>query len=289
MPKNESFMTMSFLPKMMAGVLAALLLTGVSARADEATYNAEMAKIHDQIQKKLDAGKKTEADFSQEFEALDSLIATEDSQNTNHIATAWYLKGQIYLLAIDDPEKSQAIFKKISVQYPTFELASDAGHKAEALETEVAAKRIRDSLVPGTAFPDFAEHDLAGNSLSVSNYPGKVVFVDFWATWCPKCMVEMPSVIKFNKSHHEQGLQIIGICANKAEEESDLKTYLKKNPDMDWPQYYDGQWWQNKLVVKYGVDATPFNIIIGRDGKIAAVNVHDDDLEKALTKALKQK
>src|SRR5206468_2602211 len=132
------------------------------------------------------------------------------------------------------------------------------------------AQKIQKSLKVGAAFPDFDEKDLAGKPLSIANYKGKVVLLDFWATWCPPCRAELPNVIETYKKNHDKGFEIIGISLDK--DETKLKDFMKEK-EMTWPQFYDGKFWQNKLAVKYGINSIPATYLLDTQGKIIAKNL----------------
>ena len=160
-----------------------------------------------------------------------------------------------------------------------------AGKNTEADQAE--AKKLQAALGSGKEFPDFSEKDLQGNALSVGALKGKVVLVDFWATWCGPCRAELPNVIATYKKHHSEGFEIVGVSLDS--DRTKLDDFLKKTDGMTWPQYFDGQGWSNKLASKYGVESIPFAVLVGKDGKIIGKELRGEALENAVATALAKK
>lgn len=138
-------------------------------------------------------------------------------------------------------------------------------------------------LVPGAAPLPIAAKDLSGKPLSLAQYKGKVVLLDFWATWCPPCVGEMPNVIASYKKYHAKGFDIVGISLDRSRPA--LTSFIAQNK-MPWRQVFDGKYWSSAVPREYGVQAIPFGLLIGRDGKIAAVDVRGPELTAAIQKAL---
>ena len=93
-------------------------------------------------------------------------------------------------------------------------------------QQQAGAEKVRAKLVEGAKFPDFDVKDLADKPLSIANYKGKVVLLDFWATWCGPCRQELPNVLKTYKAHHKDGFEILGISLDKDREA--LTTFIKE-------------------------------------------------------------
>ena len=104
-----------------------------------------------------------------------------------------------------------------------------------SLEKEQAGKKIERSLAVGTQFPDFDEQDLDGKPLSVANYKGKIVMIDFWATWCGPCVGELPNVLKVYEKYHDKGFAIIGVSLDN---DKDTLTGFIKDKNMAWQFQY---------------------------------------------------
>jgi thiol-disulfide isomerase/thioredoxin len=153
----------------------------------------------------------------------------------------------------------------------------------EMKQRQMEAQKIQAALAVGVKFPDFNEKDTAGKPLAIANYKGKVVLIDFWATWCGPCRAELPNVIATYKKYHNQGFEIIGISLDQ--DQAKL-TGFTKSMNMTWPQYFDGQGWGNKLAVKYGMESIPATYLLDGNGKIIGRDLRGDELTQAVAKAL---
>jgi len=146
--------------------------------------------------------------------------------------------------------------------------------------------KVRAALVEGTKFPDFDAEDIYRKPLALANYKGKVVLIDFWATWCRPYVTELPRLLRTYEKYHDQGFEIIGI--NLDQEEGSLTAFIRQNR-MTWQQYFDGQVWASKLAVKYGIEDLPANFLLDGEGMIIGKDLLGEALEKALAGALKKK
>jgi peroxiredoxin len=250
----------------------------------------ELRNLVFRIQGKLDKGLRTEADLAEDIKDFDSLLAKHKDEKTDKVAQVLMMKAKLYLLVLGEPEKAIAVFQQVQRDLPETSLAqkSDAIIQnineliAEQKRVE-AAQRIQATLQPGAKFPDFEEKDIADQPLATTQYKGKVVLVDFWATWCMACMLELPNVLNTYEKFHPKGLEIIGI--NLDDDKNRVSSFIKQK-NITWQQFFDGKGWTNKLATKYGVMQIPATFLLDGDGKIIARDLKGPDLEQAVSKAL---
>ncbi len=260
-------------------VVSLLLSLGDGVAADTNAAAGELKALVSRIQTKMRDGKKTEADLAPELKEFDALLAKHKGEKTDEVAQILYMKAALYEQVLKDTAKGNALMDQLQQDFPDSKPAKQAKQQAEA-------KKVRGALTEGTKFPDFDVKDTAGKPLSIGNYQGKVVLLDFWATWCGPCVRELPNVIKTYEAHHKDGFEIIGISLDK--DEAKLASFTKDKA-MTWPQYFDGLGWQNKLAVKYGVNSIPATYLLDGQGTIIGKDLRGENLEAAVAKALAKK
>jgi thiol-disulfide isomerase/thioredoxin len=273
----------------------ALLLAGQNCFAQSPQPKSGIAKdiqaVVTKVQAKMkdaktaDNGKPkklTEADLAEEIKTLDDLVAKNKTSAPDDAAQALQMKGSLYGSVLGDREKAGKITEQLKSEYGNTKLVQQM-KKSE--ESQAAAKKIQESLSVGSTFPDFDKKDLHGKPLSIANYKGKVVLIDFWATWCGPCRAEIPNVVATYNKYHSKGFEIIGISLDRESDKAKLESYTKEN-NMPWQQFFDGKYWQNELSSKYGVNSIPATYLLDGEGKIIAKNLRGEKLEEAVAKAL---
>jgi thiol-disulfide isomerase/thioredoxin len=282
-----------FSPLVLVFVTVALLVPHQAAAAapasKAASTNAVTIRLQGLIAKinaKLQAGKRSPADLEEDMKAFDAFIAERPNDKSPEMAQVSWMKAMLYLQVLDDSAKARETILLVQKNYPGTPQAKQAGEVLPQIEKMDAMKAIQKNLVVGKMFPDFQEKDLEGKPLSVSRFKGKVLLVDFWATWCGPCRVELPNVIATYEKHHKNGFEILGISLDN--DEQAMKQFLASNK-MTWPQYFDGKGWQTKLAGQYGLNSIPATYLLDAQGKIIARDLRGDDLEEAVAAALKKK
>ena len=123
---------------------------------------------------------------------------------------------------------------------------------------------------------------LDGKEVDLSKMKGKVVLIDFWATWCGPCVKEIPSVKKTYDELHSKGFEIIGISLDS--DKGKLEDFIAKN-GMPWPQFFDGKGWKTSLAKEHGISSIPAMWLVDKKGNLVDQNARAD-LEKKVEKYL---
>jgi peroxiredoxin len=250
------------------------------------TIIADFTNVVAKINAKLDAGKIHEADLADNLKELDALVAKHKEAQPEDLAQIFLVKAQLYSDVFDEPEKALELYQQIKHDFPTVQIGGNTDEAISGLEKVVTQWKIWHSLAVGTTFPDFNEKDVDGKPLSLAGHKGKVVLIDFWATWCPPCVAELPNVLKTYKEYHNQGFEIVGVSLDNDQQK--LDNFLKEK-GITWQQSCDGQGWTGKLVVKYGVYRLPSTALLDGQGIIIGKDLHGEELEQAVAKALPKK
>jgi peroxiredoxin len=263
-------------------LLAALSLclgTALVRATETNSLNADMQALMMKIHGKLQGGQRQESDFTDELKGFDDLLAKHKDAKPDEAASVLYMKARLYQQVFHNNDKSDEIMKQIEKDYPDSQVAKAVGHEREA-------DKIRAGLKQGAPFPEFSEKDVLGNPVSIASYKGKVLLVDFWATWCGPCVGEVPNVVKTYEDFHPKGFEIVGISLDQ--DKNKLTTFTKQK-NMTWQQYFDGKGWENKLASKYGIQSIPATFLLDRDGKIIAADLRGEALTQAVEKAVAAK
>jgi thiol-disulfide isomerase/thioredoxin len=112
-----------------------------------------------------------------------------------------------------------------------------------------------------------------GKDVDLGKLKGKVVLIDFWATWCAPCVGEIPHVKETYDKLHAKGFEIVGISLDR---EKDSLTEFVAGHHMEWPQYFDGQEWQNKFAAQFHIESIPAMWLVDKNGNLRDINARAD-------------
>lgn len=137
------------------------------------------------------------------------------------------------------------------------------------------------SFVVGSEAPDFTQKTPEGEDLSLSDLRGKVVLIDFWASWCGPCRKENPHVVKLYNKYKDQGFEILSVSLDK---DKDRWTQAIEADGMDWKHVSDLQGWKNQVAQTYSVRSIPHTVLLDKEGKIIARDLRSKALDQQLEK-----
>lgn len=135
--------------------------------------------------------------------------------------------------------------------------------------------------------PEIALPNTSGNEMRLSALKGKVVLVDFWASWCGPCRKENPNVVRLYKAHKKEGFEVFSVSLD--EDATAWKKAIEKD-GLIWPNHVsDLKGWETPLTQVYGFNAIPYTVLLNRAGKIVGVGLRGEELEQKLLVELAKK
>lgn len=209
----------------------------------------------------------TELRQNQQIDLLDSRMESLLNDNPGVLMSAFlvtYFEQSF--------EQHVALYKKIRdaliSQWPNDEFVKHLDNK------------IATTLLPGMEAPDIELPDPEGNMRRLSDLRGKVVLIDFWASWCGPCRMENPNVVRVYQKFHDKGFEVFSVSLDK-DRNAWIAAIQKDN--LSWPNHVsDLKYWSSAAGKLYGISSIPATVLIGPDGKILARNLRGQQLENKL-------
>lgn len=156
--------------------------------------------------------------------------------------------------------------------------------KQQLAQQQAQQQQMNANVPIGGEAPDFTQKTPDGRDLSLSDLRGKVVLVDFWASWCRPCRMENPNVVAAYNKYKGKGFEVFSVSLDKVRE-----PWLAaiEQDGLVWKSHVsDLQGWQNAAAMQYGIQSIPFSLLVDRDGKVIDRNLRGAALEQKLAEVL---
>jgi thiol-disulfide isomerase/thioredoxin len=197
------------------------------------------------------------------------LVATKSEARSAQIAAQ--LASDLEML----PDGTDAARRALETFLPLFAASEDPLVRVRAEEGEAVLRRLS---LPGKPLA-LEGTRLDGTPFDPRRLAGKVVLVDFWATWCGPCVKEIPNLVALREKYGRHGFEVLGISLDDDRDALDAFLAEQKLP---WPVLWSGKATRDPLAVRYGIRSIPCLFLVGRDGNVLSVNARGERLEKLL-------
>lgn len=255
---------------------------------------SEINKLHSELRAML---KKNEDDFAalqKEFGMLPVEKQKDKTVFDSFVAREKQLLNESFQVHLDFVNRhpnsylSVISLSHIAAQPATTEGAAKAYQKLpEQLKNTPMGKEIpvllasQSSVQIGKAAPDFAQAAVDGTEVKLSDFRGKYVLLDFWASWCGPCREENPNIAASYRNFRDKGFEVLGVSLDAPSQKAAWLKAIEKD-QLTWKQVTDLKGWDNAAAKLYGIRAIPANFLIDPSGKIIARDLRGKDLPEKL-------
>lgn len=248
---------------------------------------AELSALVAKISARLRAGDRTPEKLSAELAEFDTLFAKHRASKSDDAAQILFMRATLHLQVFNDLETGKKLLAQIKEEFPASKAAANVDRTLAALDRQAQAEAAKTALI-GKAAPelDFTWTTRAGLK-KLSELKGKVVVLDFWATWCGPCVASFPQMRELTAHYKDADVVVLGVTSlqgrvhgleatpintrNDPAREKALMTDYIKAKDITWPVVFSEQEVFNP---DYGVNGIPHMAIVAPDGTVRHSGLH---------------
>ncbi len=201
---------------------------------------------------------------------------------------AMHLSLQTYRGATEMYDLYAGILDRMKIDYPGNNYTSDFESIVSSIYANKQKQMAQQRIKVGEVAPDISLPNPDGKTMKLSDLRGKVVLLDFWASWCGPCRRENPNVVKVYNKYKQAGFDVFSVSLDKPNGKTRWVDAIQKDK-LTWPNHVsDLQFWNSAPARTYGVSGIPKTFLIDKDGKIAEINPRGPKLEPAVQRLLAQ-
>ena len=173
----------------------------------------------------------------------------------------------------------------VAIIEPIFKNLSPALRGSNAGLAFASKIEIERATTLGAIAPDFTQNDVNDHPVKLSDFKGKYVLIDFWASWCGPCRAENPNVVRAFNTYKDKNFTVLGISLDRPGKKAAWLAAIEED-GLKWTQLSDLKFGQNEVAKLYGISAIPQNFLVDPTGKIVGRNLRGADLDKKLAQLL---
>jgi thiol-disulfide isomerase/thioredoxin len=254
---------------------------------DPAVVQAALDALLERVTTKLRGGLTTEAALAPELQEFDALLGKYRAHKTDAVAQIAMYRAMLYLQVFEDHAKAENLLNQVVTDFPDTDAAKAVPRMLEQVKEEAESARVLAALV-GKPAPELHFKWSSRDGLrSLADLKGKVVVLDFWATWCGPCVGSFPEVRELTAHYEGKPVEVVGVTSLQGEvhglssrpintdgdpaKEYDLMKQFMQRKDVTWTVAFSEEPVFNPA---WGVRGIPFMAILAPDGTVRHVGLH---------------